>query len=238
MTADELAGRYGGRTVVCAASGPSLTTEDLQLARDDGLSLIVVNNTWRLAPWADMLVAMDTAWWRKYGVEAEAGFAGLRVGFTVHATKWGASHSTWGHMVHNFGNSGAAAIAVAVRAKADAVLLIGFDAGAGPNGEMHWHADHDAPLKNPQASIGRWPQQFERVGKHAREHGVRIVNCSRRTALDCFERMSLEEALRNRQTAIERSSGSSMSEACGGSQPARPPSGSVTGTSPSTTPAM
>lgn len=233
MTGDGLVGRYAGRTVVCAASGPSLTVDDLDLVRDSGLPLIVVNNTWQLAPWADLLVAMDTAWWRKYGAAAEAGFAGMRLGFTVHATKWGATHTTWGHMLHNFGNSGAAAIAAAVRAEATTVLLIGYDAGAGPSGELHWHQDHAAPLNNPQASIHRWPVQFERVAKHAADRNVRVVNCSRRTALECFERMEFEEALRI--TRLKRHSGSSTREASGGRTPAGLQSVSATGPGQSTT---
>jgi hypothetical protein len=195
MTADRLLGRWRGQTVVCAGSGPSLTVEDLELVRASGLPLVVTNSTWRLAPWAAMLVAMDTAWWKACGAEAAAGFAGERVGFTSVSATLGASWSVYGQLVSSFGNSGAFAIAVAVRARASRVLLLGFDAGAGADGAMHWHGDHPAPLKNPQWSIvNTWPKQFARVAKHAKEHGTQVVNCSRRTALTCFERMSLEQA--------------------------------------------
>lgn len=218
---DRLLGRWRGQTVVCAGSGPSLTAADLESCR--GLPLIVTNTTWKLAPWADMLVAMDTAWWKSCGEESKQ-FSGERVSFTSVAVNMGASYSVNGYVMSNFGNSGAFAIAVAVRARAARVLLIGYDAGAGEDGSMHWHGDHPAPLKNPQWSIvNTWPRQFGRVAKHAKEHGTQVINCSRRTALACFERMTLEEALR-----IETSSdtsGFSTSEESGGRKPATPLNG-------------
>ena len=162
MTADRLLGRWRGQTVVCAGSGPSLTVDDLEAVR--GLPLIVTNSTWRMAPWATMLVAMDTAWWKHCGAEAKAGFSGERVGFTSVSANRGASWSVYGQLVSSFGNSGAFAIAVAVRARASRVLLLGYDAGAGADGAMHWHGDHPAPLKNPQWSIvNTRPKQFARV---------------------------------------------------------------------------
>jgi hypothetical protein len=215
-------GRYRGRTVVLAASGPSLTGWDLDQVRASGLPLVVVNNTWQLAPWADMLVAMDTAWWRGYGERAAAEFAGLRVGFTATCTKFGAQATVYGHVVSNFGNSGAASIAVAVRARAARVLLLGFDASFDA-GRMHWHEDHPKPMSNPQASVGRWPVQFGRVAEHARKGGVEVINCSRRTVLECFPRAELEEALRS-----ALSSGCSTSATSGGATPSPPPSASAT----------
>ena len=52
---------------VCIASGPSLTPEDVQAVkewRDAGKGkVIVVNTTFRAAPWADAMFAMDAKWW-------------------------------------------------------------------------------------------------------------------------------------------------------------------------------
>jgi hypothetical protein len=225
MTVDGLASRFRGATVVCAASGPSLAAADLDQVRAAGLPLVVVNDTWRMAPWADVLVAMDTAWWRVHGAEVAAQFCGATVGWTAQAPKFGAQFTAWASGMHNFGNSGAAAIALLARGRAACALLLGYDARAGEGGALHWHADHAAPLSNPQLSLGRWPKQFERVAAHAKQAGLRVINCSRRTALRCFERATLEEALRS--TPNRSASGSSMSAASGGSPPAPPPSGSA-----------
>jgi hypothetical protein len=223
---DRLLGRWRGRAVVCAASGPSITAHDLDLVRQAGVPLICVNNTWQLAPWAEAMVAMDTAWWRHYGAEVASGFGGERIGFTAQAVKFGASYSTWSSMVHNFGNSGAAAIAAAVRGRAARVLLLGYDCLPRADGQMHWHGNHPAPLNNPHESIKNWPRQFARVAKHAADHRVLVLNCSRATALDCFDRITLEEALRTATSSV--TSGSSTNAASGTRTPAAPPSGTAT----------
>ena len=57
---------WRGRTVVCIASGPSLTAEDCELVRESGCPVIVTNTTFRLCPWADMLYAFDRPWWNHY----------------------------------------------------------------------------------------------------------------------------------------------------------------------------
>lgn len=233
MTADSIAARYAGRTVVCAASGPSLAAEDLAAVRGAGLPVFVVNNSWQLAPWADVLVAMDTAWWLHYGAAAVAGFAGARVGWTAASGKLGAQCTAHGMMLPNFGNSGAAAIALAARGRAARVLLLGYDAQAASGGALHWHADHPAPLKNPLLSINRWPQQFERAAVYAKKQGARVINCSRRTALRCFPIQTLEEALRTPNHS--GTSGASTSAASGTRTPAVPPRLSATGPGPSIT---
>ena len=43
------------------ASGPSLTKEDVDAVR--GLNVIVINTSYWLAPWADILYACDGHWW-------------------------------------------------------------------------------------------------------------------------------------------------------------------------------
>jgi hypothetical protein len=44
-------------------------------------------------------------------------------------------------------------------------------------------------------SVKRWPYQFGLVAEYADSRGVKIVNCSRATALTCFERRALESEL-------------------------------------------
>ena len=49
-------------TAVCIASGPSLTQADVDYVRGKA-RVIVVNNGYLLAPWADVLYAADARWW-------------------------------------------------------------------------------------------------------------------------------------------------------------------------------
>lgn len=40
-----------------------------------------------------------------------------------------------------------------------------------------------------------WRAKFPALAADLKREGVRVINASRETALECFERMSLEEAL-------------------------------------------
>jgi hypothetical protein len=137
---------------------------------------------------------MDAAWWREYIAEVERDFQGERWGYVrvpaeynVIATK-GALYPT------GWGNSGSFAVSLAVVTAPMKIILLGYDCGVGRDGAKHWHADYPERMGNAH-SIKRWPYQFGLVGKYAEQHGIRAVNCSRATALTCFERGELEAEL-------------------------------------------
>lgn len=178
--------KWEGRTVVCIASGPSLTPDDCDLVRQSGHTVIVTNTTFRLCPWADVLVGFDAGWWKQYRKEV-ADFRGEKLSASRLSEKYGASTIVLGYR-----NSGAYAIALAMSRGAAKVVLLAYDAMF-KGTRRHWHPDHPG-LENCQ-TMGDWPRQFELVAKTARRRGVEIVNASRRTRLACFQKMKLEEAL-------------------------------------------
>lgn len=90
-----------------------------------------------------------------------------------------------------FGNSGAGAISLAVKAGASRVILLGYDCQK-TGGMVHHHGDHPAGLGNA-GSMPKWPEQFKRLA--ASLEGVEVINCSRETALTAFPRGELESAL-------------------------------------------
>src|SRR5690349_852168 len=69
---------YQGGTVLCVASGPSLTQEDIDHCRPHVDATIVVNASFRLAPWATVLYAADREWWRHPAYGDAVAFAGLK----------------------------------------------------------------------------------------------------------------------------------------------------------------
>jgi len=202
MTKEAAAPDWKGRTVVCLASGPSLTQADVDLVRRAGLPTVVTNTTFRMAPWADMLFGFDARWWATkdpatgltHAQESARDFAGRRITRSQLGTTYGIETLHGSSWFRGFGNSGTCAIAMAVHGGAARVLLLGFDCTFGPKGERHWHGNHPGGLGNC-ASISRWPAHFKRTKRMADAAGVRVLNCSRRTALDCFERVPLEQAL-------------------------------------------
>jgi hypothetical protein len=147
--------------------------------------VIVVNTTFRLAPWADVLFAMDKAWWDQYGAEARRDFAGSRT------STFNAPGVEWVRKLPHFSNSGAAAIALAAKLGARRVLMLGYDCQK-TGGKVHWHGDHPKGLGNAGA-MPKWPGQFAKL--KAAMAGVEIINCSRATALTCFTRGDLEKCL-------------------------------------------
>jgi len=179
------ANRWRGETVVCMASGPSLTPEQIEAAR--GHRVIVTNTTFQAVPWADVCFAMDRRWWAQYLKEVKETFQGERwtAGIKVNEVQ---SASGLAPVM----NSGAGAILLARYFGAGRVVLLGYDGKRGPKGEAHHHGDHPKPLSNA-FSLPRWPRQFERVAQ--RVEGLEVINCSPGSAIAAFPQGSLDEVL-------------------------------------------
>jgi hypothetical protein len=191
---------WPGETVVIIASGPSLTKADVDYVRGKA-RVIAVNNNHELAPWADVLYANDGRWWAWHkGVPS---FTGLK--FTI--CRWahwhgvhilGRAHDGKGitfdpTKLCNFGvNSGYAAVNLAVHLGAKRILLLGYDMQLGPNKQEHWHKDHRNKSQSAYPIFRkRMAAMVEPLGKA----GIDVVNVTRRTALETFPLMALEEAL-------------------------------------------
>jgi len=186
--------RWKGKTVACIASGPSLTEDDCELVHRAALPTIVTNTTFRMCPWADVLFGFDTAWWREYRKEVEESFKGERLTFSPAGPSYGVQtlhgQDAW---CRPFGNSGTAAISLAIAGGAGRVILLGYDCQK-TGGKTHWHGDHPAKLGNAR-SMPNWPKKFEALAKFAATKETRVLNCSRETALRCFPRAVLSEVL-------------------------------------------
>lgn len=199
--------KWPGDIVVVAASGPSQRQEDIDEARGKA-RLIVINETWRLAPWADALYACDGRWWRARGPAPEA-FGGLR--FQGHVTREeqqvepGCIHCgvTSGRNAMDFGgrvlagggNSGFQALNLAAVTGARRVVLLGYDMALA-EGATHWHGDHGHGMSNP--SIGFLRNSARILDQQApvlRRAGVEVLNATRTTALTAFRRVTIKEAL-------------------------------------------
>jgi len=127
---------------------------------------------------------MDEAWWKVHLDEVKRTFQGQRF-----STNWieGVSKVT----LDPQRNSGLAAIKLAIQFGAERVVLVGYDCQH-TGGQKHWHGDHPKSLGNA-GSVQHWPMRF--AGFARKLSGVEIVNASRETALGCFPRMDLEDAL-------------------------------------------
>lgn len=191
------------RWVICAA-GPSMAHVDLKLLRRfRSWRVMVVNCSFRLLPQADVLYAGDLQWWDRYGDEA-ASFAGEKWTRDEHAAfryrlrrvvrKNGKGLCRERGSVNSGGNSGYQAVNLAYHFGARQIVLLGFDMHR--NGGGHWHGEHEGMLSAPPSHIEVWKQEFSAMALDLEAEGVRVVNATEGTALECFPTMSLAEALR------------------------------------------
>lgn len=194
--------------MVVAGGGPSLTAADLERCRGRA-RVIVVNDAYRLAPWADLLYAGDRQWWWAHWDSAGA-FAGPKVGLLtagreppdfrrpvllLRSTGPEGLELDPSRGIRTGGNSGHQAVNLAVHLGAKRLVLLGFDMQA-VNGRAHWHGDHGNGLGNPrQLHFDRWRSSAAGLAKALKAAGIEAVNCSRATALTSFTRAALEEVL-------------------------------------------
>lgn len=180
--------------VFCLASGPSLTQEDvdsvrLWRSRGDQRAVIVANTTFRIAPWADAVFAMDSKWWKVHYDEVCQTFTGRRTTTASLECNFRVEKLS----IQNYRNSGAGCVSLAVAEGAREIVLLGYDCMP-QDGKTHWHGSHPAGLSDAK-TIKVWPLIFDRLAKDMKRKGAHVVNASRRTALKCFERVELETLL-------------------------------------------
>lgn len=153
--------------------------------------MIVANTTFRMAPWADMLFAMDRQWWELHAAEVAESFRGERVSSNQAPSRYMVRRLIMNEF-KTFGNSGAACVALAVACGATRVVMLGYDCQK-TGGQAHWHGNHPKGLGNAGA-IDKWPAKFRELAAHIKNRAV-VINASRETALDMFPRKTLEQAL-------------------------------------------
>jgi len=201
-------------TFCILASGPSLSKKDVavvRVAREQGLcKAIVVNDTFRLAPWADILYAADIMWWKhphnadaqtfqgeKHTIVSPALGAPLPDPIYPGMRQWinGGSVGFDNHKNHirTCMNSGYQALHIAAHLGATRVLLLGFDMRP-VNGKAHWFGDHPAGLNKTSPYEG-FIRHISKSAHHYADKGIRVVNCTPQSALQCFEFGTLEKEL-------------------------------------------
>ncbi len=209
-------------TWVCVASGPSLTRADVDYCRGRA-KVIVVNDCFRLAPWADYLYAADHRWWicRSLGEGwtnvdlSKRIFEGERVTCDPGTAEMFGLRYVPHHGGAGLGvapivkgtNSGAEAVNFAVNEGAQRIILLGYDMGA--TGTGHWFGDHPETVTVEGRGVTSvepmntmTAQQFEQqckefgiVAEQLKGRGIECINCTRESALTCFPRATLEDVL-------------------------------------------
>lgn len=161
--------------------------------------IIAVNTSYKMAPFCDLIYACDARWWQwQKGVPE---FTGLKYSLQRRAERWpGVTALRIGThdglsldptTLNTGKNSGQQAVNLAVHLGAKRIILLGYDMQKGKHGEHHWHKEH--PSRTPDL-YRKFLRYFSTIEEPLKQLGVEVINCSRRSALDIFPRMSLEQA--------------------------------------------
>lgn len=183
---------------ICIATGSSLTLEDVEFCQGKG-KIYAVKEAITYAPFADVLYAADTDWWddrsrwewfqgEKWTVshEAKRKFPEFNhIDYKVHSI-WSDDKS----YLATGGNSGFQAINLADLNDHDYILLLGYDYGY--TGDKHFWERH---IKR-ESRYSNYQDWLKRLEKAAPLIKAKVINCSRQTAIECFERDTIQNALR------------------------------------------
>ena len=131
---------------------------------------------------------MDPDWWKTYADDVHKNFKGELFSNNKQNPRY--RITTISEMTA-YGNSGAACISLAAVGGASKIILLGFDCQK-TDGKAHWHGDHPKQLGNAKM-IEKWQGRFKNLADDLKH--IKIINASRITALDMFEKMDLKDAL-------------------------------------------
>ncbi len=198
--------------VAIVAAGPSVKKEEVELLKDR-IHVIAINQSYKLCPWAEFLYGCDNMWWRISGKEAKD-FSGIKISQDPEALAFDNSLKkitikkiNKGEYTHDIqmdepgvvgsgGNAGFQMINLSAQFGVKGIALIGFDFCL-HSGKVHWHGSHPSPLNNPyDANFKNWIPKMIVASAKLKLMGIDVVNCSEISALTCFPKMSVEDALR------------------------------------------
>ena len=209
-TAPEL---WPGVTIVCIGGGPSLTPAQVEACRnrmqgESKVRVIAINDAYRLAEFADVLYFCDDKWWQWHNKKLTAWrglivrMAGGHHDFGDPRIKVLRNNDTAGLCEFRDGlntgrNSGYQAINLAVHLGAKKIVLLGYDMKGGPveNGRIktHWFGDH--PGNTSPSVYSQMLPWFETLIAPLARRGVEVLNCTPGSAIRCFAKRRLDEAL-------------------------------------------
>jgi len=144
---------FEGKAVCIIGGGPSLMKFDIGVTK--GQACIAVNNSYKIAPWSQVLHFADAAWWQWNGKDVLEKFEGIICTATsdvasVHHPRikrmWRDRNkfTTDRQKLHGW-DSGTQAINLAYHMGAAKIILFGIDMQPAKDGRTQWHNDHKRP---------------------------------------------------------------------------------------------
>ena len=196
---------WSGETCALVGSGESATPDALATLRGR-CRVMVINSSFRLAPWADALYACDGKWWNHSDNSDALQFAGLKITqdesvarlLSIHrvtlveqgAPKADTILTSQPGILGRGGNGGHQALNLLVQFGVRRVLaLLDY------RGE-HWHGNHPPGLSNPRpAALAKWARTMDAQAPRLKRLGVELIDVAHNGALTAYPKMTIEEAV-------------------------------------------
>lgn len=198
---DRSQSRWYGETVCIIASGPSLTRDDCDFVKTQGWKTISINDSYKVAPFSDVLYACDNSWWKVHHETVKLNFKGeLWTQDKNAAEKYNINYIPsigkpglgLGSTIHQGANSGYQSANLAFLWGANRIIFLGLDCSPDKNGKTHWFGLHGPGLSNSHP-FERWIKNFETLANDLEKQNVEVINASRETSLTCFKRKFINE---------------------------------------------
>lgn len=195
---------WNGETAALVGAGESATSEALSALRGR-CRVLVINTSYKLAPWADALYACDPQWWNAY--KGAPDFPGLKITqdagaarkFDLRQVRLVDQASAEANMIvidrpgmiGRGGHGGFQALNLLVQFGVRRVLALLDCRGD------HWHGDHPGTLKNPKPqTLAKWAEILDGSAPQLRNFGIEFIDVTRNGALTVYPKMSIDAALR------------------------------------------
>jgi len=203
------------QTITCIGTGPSLTLQQVDVARKKGFDLYVCNNAYQLAHDASLLYGCNAKWWHHYWPSVRSlpceKWTTNKEAAQTYGLNWIAETnkpglSTDPSVIHHGHGSGYSLVSMAHRAGADRIVLLGYD--------LKYASDYDGKQQQVGSTprhffheypelMQHWPSVSVKGGVHVelvelyrsiKEQGlIEIINCTPGSALnDCYPFVDIE----------------------------------------------
>lgn len=202
--------QYGG-TIACIGTGPSLTLEQVESARQKGFHLFGCNNIHQIVPDLAVLFATNEQWWDFYWTRPDGprlhscekwtnnqdAAARYRLNYIGSRDAQGLSNTP--SRVHHGHSSGFCLLNLAYLMGAERIVLLGYDMRYAPDyngasrnvgsGPRHYFGEYPSALQHwPKVSVqeGVHIQLVQQYRSVAEQGLVEVINCTPGSAIDCF----------------------------------------------------
>lgn len=199
---------WAGETICILGCGPSRNLVDMERLRASGHRVIAINDSFRVAPWADLLYYCDAQWWESRSLEVVQTWGtkqhcakGIIHQCGMIVTMENHESGTGHYRLRNTGptgfdpdpsclrhgsNSGYQAVHLSMHLGVKKIILCGYDMRcvgdqlhAEPRPERQTVAGFNLTL---QVMLEKWPSIVEPLA----ERGIEVLNASPGSALKCW----------------------------------------------------